>query len=80
MALLPYTIHKKKITFVLFTVPYNERTRDNWKKKIERHSIENDKRIYLFVHNIQVTSGANCQQIWLKQKKKISRIMSLSEY
>lgn len=39
-------------------------------KKIERHSIENDKRIYLFVHNIQVTSGANCQQIWLKQKKK----------
>lgn len=26
-------------------------------KKIERHAIENDKRIYLFVPNIQVTSG-----------------------
>lgn len=80
MALLPYTIHKKKLllSYLLFLIMKEQEITE--KKKIERHSIENDKRIYLFVHNIQVTSGANCQQIWLKQKKKISRIMSLSEY
>lgn len=69
MALLPYTIHKKKLllSYLLFLIMKEQ---EKTEKKIERHSIENDKRIYLFVHNIQVTSGANCQQIWLKQKKK----------
>jgi len=42
--------------------------------------LKTDKGIYLFVHNMQVTSGANCQQIWRNQKKKISRIRSLSGY
>lgn len=81
MALLPYTIHKKKLllSYLLFLIMKEQEITE--KKKLKGIQLKTIKGfIYLYTTYKWLLELTVNRYDWSKKKKKISRIMSLSEY